>query len=226
MNLLINETLLNETNGSSNNSLTNGTTSNDEQSSDCLPSWILNAIGVKSVYASDTTLTVVHIPFAIFAFLSNLAVIVTIIRTPSLHVPVNVLLCGLAAADCLTGLVVQPVYVSWRFLLHHLRDPCSLVHLYQASKSLPFLLVGCTFLNLAITSVDRLYAVAKPFAYRTVVTFQGMSFITYLKTRWSNARALAGVFRGRGRLHSRSQSRLNLLVSRGLARGKFALATR
>ena len=180
--MLINETFLNETNGGLNNSIINSTVSTNEESSDCLPSWIIDAIGVKTVYASDIALTVLHIPSAIFAFLSNLAVIVTIIRTPSLHVPVNVLLCGLAASDCLTGLVVQPVYTSWRFLLHHLRDPCTLVHLYQASKSLPFLLVGCTFLNLAITSVDRFYAVSKPFAYRTVVTFQGMSFLSLLSS--------------------------------------------
>ncbi len=180
MNLHINETFLNETNGGLNNSLINSRVSTHEQSSDCLPSYIIDAMGVTTVYVSDVALTVLHVPSAIFAFLSNLAVIVTIIRTASLHVPVNVLLCGLATTDCLTGLVVQPVYASWRFLLHHLRDPCSLVHLYQASKSLPFLLVGCTFLNLAITSVDRFYAVSKPFAYRTVVTFQGMSFLSPL----------------------------------------------
>ena len=180
MNLLMNETFHNASNGGFNDSLRNGTDPTHDQSLDCLPSWILDAIGIKTVYVSDFALTVVQIPSAIFAFLSNLAVIVTIIRTPSLHVPVNVLLCGLATADCLTGLVVQPVYAAWRFLLHHLRDPCSLVHLYQASKSLPFLLVGCTFLNLGITSVDRFYAVSKPFAYRTVVTFQGMSFQSLL----------------------------------------------
>ncbi|XP_078356391.1 trace amine-associated receptor 5-like [Oculina patagonica] len=168
------ETLLNVTSRSLNNSLTNRTISSHEQSTECLPSWILNAIGVKSVYASDIAVTVVQIPFAIFAFLANLAVIATIIRTPSLQIPVNVLLCSLAAADCLTGLVAQPVYVSWRVLLHHFGDPCRLVHLYQASKSLPFLFIGCTFLNLAITSVDRFYAVSKPLAYRIAVTFRGM----------------------------------------------------
>ena len=172
--MLINETFLNETNGGLNNSIINSTVSTNEESSDCLPSWIIDAIGVKTVYASDIALTVLHIPSAIFAFLSNLAVIVTIIRTSSLHVPVNVLLCGLATADCLTGLVVQPLYASWRFLLHHLEFPCRLVHLYQASKSLPFLLVGCTFLNLALSSIDRFYAVTKPLAYRATVTFQGL----------------------------------------------------
>lgn len=174
MNLLINETFPNATNEGLNNSLRNGTVSTHQQSSDCLPSWIIDAIGVKTVYASDIALTVLHIPSAIFAFLSNLAVIVTIIRTPSLHAPVNVLLCGLAASDCLTGLVVQPLYASWRFLLHHLEFPCRLVHLYQASKSLPFLLVGCTFLNLALSSIDRFHAVTKPLAYRATVTFQGL----------------------------------------------------
>lgn len=174
MTMLINETFINKIREILNSSLTNSTASDREQSLDCLPSWILDAIGVKSVYASDIALMVVNIPFAIFAFLSNLAVIVTIIRTSSLHVPVNVLLCGLATADCLTGLVVQPLYASWRFLLHHLEFPCRLVHLYQASKSLPFLLVGCTFLNLALSSIDRFYAVTKPLAYRATVTFQGL----------------------------------------------------
>ena len=109
-----------------------------------------------------------------FAVIANLVVIVTIVRSPSLHRPVNVLLCSLAASDFLTGLVVQPVYVAWRFLLHHTKDPCKLVHLYQASKSLPFLLIGCTFLHLAITSVERLYAVWKPIAYSVKVTLRGM----------------------------------------------------
>ena len=169
MNMKINETLLD---GSRNRS--SSAVFNHSQSSSCLPTWILNAINIQYVYASDIVVTIVNILFAFFAFLVNLAVIVIIIRTPSLHRPVNVLLCSLATADCLAGLVAQPVYASWRFLLHHVMDPCKLVHLYQASQSLPFLLVGCTFLNLAITSVERLYAVSKPIAYSARITLRGM----------------------------------------------------
>ena len=166
----INETLLD---GSRNRS--SSAVFNHSQSSSCLPSWILTAINIHYVYTSDIIVTIVNSLFAFFAFLVNLAVIVIIIRTPSLHRPVNVLqLCSLATADCLAGLVAQPVYVSWRFLLHHVVDPCKLGHLYQASKSLPFLLVGCTFLNLAITSVERLYAVSKPIAYSARITLRGM----------------------------------------------------
>lgn len=169
-------------NTSKNNDTSNIILFNDNQSLHCLPYVTLVAVGVDYVYVSDLVVTILNFSFAIFAFLVNLAVIVTIIRTPSLHRPVNALLCGLAAADCLTGLVAQPVHASWRFLLHHIADPCKLVHLYYATKSLPFLLVGCTFLNLTITSMERLYAVFKPLAYSAKITLQGM--IKTVTTAW------------------------------------------
>ena len=156
------------------NNIANSTALNNDSSELCLPSWILDAVNVQSVYISDTVITVVSIPFALFAVVANLAVLVIIIRSPSLHRPVNVMLCSLAASDCLTGLVLQPVYIAWRFLLHHFQDTCKLVHLYQASKSVPFMLIGCTFVNLSIMSVERLYAVSKPLAYSAKITLQGM----------------------------------------------------
>ena len=156
------------------NNTANSTVLNRDSSKPCLPSWTLDAVNDPSVYISDTSIILVNVPSAMFAVIANLVVIVIIVRSPSLHRPVNVLLCSLAASDFLTGLVVQPVYVAWRFLLHHTKDPCKLVHLYQASKSLPFLLIGCTFLHLAITSVERLYAVWKPIAYSVKVTLRGM----------------------------------------------------
>ena len=136
----------------------------------CLSSWIDS----WSVYISDITVAAVNYLFSIFATLINLAVIVTVKRTPVLHRPFNALICSLAAADFLSGLVAQPVYASWRLLLHTTKDPCGLEHLFQVTKSLNFLFVGCTFLNLAITSVERLFAVSKPIAYSTTITLRGM----------------------------------------------------
>ena len=72
-NMLINKT------GGLNNTV-NNTVLNHDSSELCLPSWILNAVNVQSVYISDTGIMVVNIPFAIFAVIANLAVIVTIIR--------------------------------------------------------------------------------------------------------------------------------------------------
>ncbi|KAJ7382152.1 hypothetical protein OS493_036702 [Desmophyllum pertusum] len=192
---LLNETLLmNGTNGSLDNSL-NGTMSIHEQSSQCLPSWVLNAIGVKSVYASDIAVAIVNISFAISAFLSNLAVIATIIRTPSLHAPVNVLLCGLAAADCLTGLVVQPVYASWRFLLHHLGEPCRLVPLYQASMAkivVSAWVVWIIYICLMETVIPK--AIYKPMENITLTSLiiipVGGHILTFLAIRTNNRKIL------------------------------------
>lgn len=156
----------------SSNHTANGTDS--RLFSSCLPSRIVAATNMTSAYLSDVIITIFNIPSAIFAFLINLVIIITVVRTPSLHRPVNVLLCGLATADCLTGLVSQPVYVSWRLSLHHAADLCKAAPLFQASQSLLFLLVGCTFLNLAITSVERLHAVFDPIAHSTRITLRGM----------------------------------------------------
>ena len=170
MNTTINGTQFDVSKNSSNDS-----TFDPQQSSPCpLSPRILSAINNSSVYVSDIMLTIVNIPSATFAFLVNLVIIVTIIRSPSLHRPANVLLCSLANADCLTGLVTQPVYVAWRLSLHHAEDPCALTHLFQASKSLLFLFAGCTFFNLSITSVERLYAVSKPLTHAARVTLPGM----------------------------------------------------
>ena len=148
----------------------NITSMNRDDSVICLSSWIDS----WSVYISDITVVAVNYLFSIFATLINLALIVTVKRTPVLHRPFNALICSLAAADFLSGLVAQPVYASWRLLLHTTKDPCGLEHLFQVTKSLNFLFVGCTFLNLAITSVERLFAVSKPIAYSTTITLRGM----------------------------------------------------
>lgn len=145
-----------------------------DQSSLCLPSLTLDAIDVPSVYTSDIAVAICNILSGVFAFVANLVVIATVIRTPALHRPVNVLLCSLAASDCVTGLIPQPLYASWRILLHHLTDPCKLAILYQATKTAPFMMVGCTFVNLGVASIERFYAVYKPLVYSSKVTLQGM----------------------------------------------------
>ena len=148
----------------------NITSMNRDDSVICLSSWIDS----WSVYISDITVVAVNFLFSIFATLINLAVIVTVKRTPVLHRPFNALICSLAAADFLSGLIAQPVYASWRLLLHTTKDPCGLEPFFQVTESLTFLLVGCTFLNLAITSVERLFAVSKPITYSTTITLRGM----------------------------------------------------
>ena len=60
-------------------------------------------------YINSILLAAVNSPCAIFAFLSNLAVIVTVAKSPSLQRPSNILLSSLAFTDFLTAVTAQPM---------------------------------------------------------------------------------------------------------------------
>ena len=65
-----------------------------------------------AAYLNDIILVTVNGCLAIVAFLSNLVIIVIVIKTPSLQKPCNILLSNLAFADCLTGVIVQPMFID------------------------------------------------------------------------------------------------------------------
>lgn len=84
----------------------NITSMNRDDSVICHSSWV----GSWSVYISDIAVVAVNFFFSIFATLINLAVIVSVKRSPVLHRPFNALICSLDAADfffwpyCTTGI--------------------------------------------------------------------------------------------------------------------------
>lgn len=84
----------------------NITSMNKDDSVICHSSWV----GSWSVYISDIAVVAVNFFFSIFATLINLAVIVSVKRSPVLHRPFNALICSLDAADfffwpyCTTGI--------------------------------------------------------------------------------------------------------------------------
>ena len=76
----MNTSLVNDSSGSNFTSMNSG-----DSVVFCLPPWILYAIDIQSVYISDIGIVAVNFPLAVFAALVNLAVIVTVKRTPALH---------------------------------------------------------------------------------------------------------------------------------------------
>ena len=68
-----------------------------------LKDWVPIPVNDSTTSITDLAVAVSNIPFGIFAFLSNLAIIVTVIKTPSLQRSSNILLCNLATANCLAG---------------------------------------------------------------------------------------------------------------------------
>ena len=77
-----------------------------------------------AAYLNDMILVTVNGSLAIFAFLSNLVIIVTVIKTPYLQKPCNILLSNLVFADCLTGVMAQLMFVMWRLFLQRAQQSC------------------------------------------------------------------------------------------------------
>ena len=128
-------------------------------------------------FVNDVVSCVVNVPFCIFAFSANLAVILAVVKTPSLQRPCNVLLCSLATTDCLTGLVAQPLFVAWRLMAHRIYESCDhQVELFKAFWVSKAAFAGWSFANLTIISCDRHYALSKPLIYRANVTKKGNYF--------------------------------------------------
>ena len=150
----------------------------DENDAICgLPSFIGITRNDTAAYINDILLAVVNGSFATFAFCSNLAVIVAIVKNSSLQKPSNMLLCSLASVDCLTGITTQPMFVAWRFMLQRVQISCLHQRLvFEVYHTFNVLTVGLSFSNIMIISFDRHYAVSRPLVYRANATNQGEYF--------------------------------------------------
>ena len=140
-----------------------------------LPTWIAFPPANDSTsYINDTVALAVNIPMSIFAFVSNLTIIVIVIRTPQLRTPSNILLCSLAATDCLQGLTSQPLFSIWRLMLHRARQSCDYqIELFEGRYVFNTLTSGWSFATLTLISFDRALALSKPLFYRANVTNEG-----------------------------------------------------
>ena len=140
-----------------------------------LPDWVPVPTNGSTISIINLVVAVSNVPFGIFAFLSNLAIIVTVVKTPSLQRPSNILLCSLATSDCLVGLVAQPLFFTWWMHIQRAQD-YSCLYLQQLTLAAWFARVfpaGLSMANLTIISLDRCYALCRPFAYRAKVTKRG-----------------------------------------------------
>ena len=140
-----------------------------------LPDWVPVPTNGSTISIINLVVAVSNVPFGIFAFLSNLAIIVTVVKTPSLQRPSNILLCSLATSDCLVGLVAQPLFVTWWMLIQRVEHYSCL---YLQPLTLAALIArmfptGLSLANLTVVSLDRCYALCRPFAYRAKVTKRG-----------------------------------------------------
>ena len=98
----------------------------------------------------------------------NAIFIVTLIKTPSLHRPSNVLLGSLCISDLLVAFIVRPLYVTFllKILLNNQLD---LPIKFAFSKSF-FYCGGLSFGFAAQVTLDRYIAICHPFFYGRHIT--------------------------------------------------------
>ena len=121
-------------------------------------------------YDLNLSIIVINTPFAIFAVLSNLLIVITIGKSQELRVPANILLGSLAVTDLLVGLITQPLFITWRLMLHYPSTICNSEVVHSLYECFLHLCAGGSFLSLAYLSTDRFLAVSKPLHYRANVT--------------------------------------------------------
>ena len=144
-----------------------------------LPHWIAFPANDSTSFINDVLAGSVNAPLSVFAFVSNLLIILTVVKTPSLQRHANILLSSLAATDCLTGVTTQPVFFIWRLMLYRARHSCYLqTELFQTRQVLNTLTLGWSFAILTLISFDRARALSNPLRYRTEVTNKGILIIT------------------------------------------------
>ena len=112
---------------------------------------------------------VIYSSFAVLTIVGNCAILVAMIRNPSLHTPGNVLIACLALSDLAVGLLVQPSYIPYKVaeLRKHFITFCQLRLLYNLSGFL-FSVLSC--LIVTIISIDRFFAPYLHLRYNEIVT--------------------------------------------------------
>lgn len=105
----------------------------------------------------------------------NLLIIVSILRSSTLHSTANFLLLGLTLSDFGVGLVVEPLYITVLLTRYQrLTVNCTLVVIYNVSSS--FLVVISMFTITAI-SIDRYLAIHFHLRYPQFVTLKKVVYL-------------------------------------------------
>ena len=110
---------------------------------------------------------------SVSAAVSNLLVLVSIWRTPSLRSPSNVLIFSLAVSDLGVGLIAEPIYVVY-FLARHSGSARVFCVAAVAWRFTGALLISASLLTLTAISIDMYLALYLHLRYQELVTVERM----------------------------------------------------
>ena len=119
-------------------------------------------------YLSNLITGVINAVFSPFAVVANVLVFFAILLNPSLRSPSCLLIACLALSDLLVSLIVQPMYVTYRFLeIHHGYANCAVRLLYAKGF---YICYGVSFMTLSAISFERYLALRLHLRYKGLVT--------------------------------------------------------
>ncbi|XP_020906751.1 5-hydroxytryptamine receptor 1F-like [Exaiptasia diaphana] len=114
------------------------------------------------------SMVVVNALVALLATFCNFLVILTLLKTPTIRTPSNVLVLGLAITDFITGCVLIPCYCVFLSTIMTNNKHSEIVR--RAAFGLGSILLVASFYNVMVITGDRLLAVTLHLRYNNFVT--------------------------------------------------------
>jgi hypothetical protein len=122
---------------------------------------------------TSTFCTVIGVLLSPLVVASNGLVLLSILRSPTLRTPSNILICLLALADFLVGTIFLPLQVSW-MLNYNLNNSCVFYGLMVSSG---WFSCSASFLCMVAVSGERYLALFLHLRYKSIVTVRKLVII-------------------------------------------------
>ena len=116
-----------------------------------------------------------NIPLSLLTVVGNSLILVSFVKNPSLISPSNIILISLALSDLSVGLVVQPLYITWRLhQFHFINETWRQDILFLVAVSLSAILCMFSLLTVTVLSADRYLALRLHLRYNELITERRM----------------------------------------------------
>ena len=135
---------------------------------------------------------VLNAPLMLISILGNALVLAAIIRTSSIRSTSMIMLCSLAVADLLVGLVIQPIYVA--------KEVTKKALFYNLVVKTGYSACGASLLTITAITVDRFLALHYHMRYATLVTKSRVKYTSVII--WLISFLLSGSHFWNNRVHS------------------------
>lgn len=139
----------------------------NKSNSYCLLSAIFDRPSFWTVWVNIATIITIDIIPALITVIANGILIITIIKTRTLHTPSNVIVGALCVTDFLVGTVTQPLFLTLLSYILTGQDLTSFAPVLWYSVKI---LASISFTYMFHINVDRYLAICRPLRYRQLAT--------------------------------------------------------